>query len=159
MSHFYSCADDCYQNCKVIITKNLRWNHHLTMDEKRPNYRGMAARYWMSHKNCLGFYFWWSGAGGGEAADKGCSATGVAPTVALAAHLSAGAARQASKNWPWPMNMLSDGVITMTINKCNNDGLCKKWLILISTKKTKDASRMQKFCFASYLCPTKGFGM
>jgi hypothetical protein len=24
MSHFYSCEDDCYQNCKVIVTKNLR---------------------------------------------------------------------------------------------------------------------------------------
>jgi hypothetical protein len=24
MSHFYSCGDDCYQNCKVIVTKNLR---------------------------------------------------------------------------------------------------------------------------------------
>jgi hypothetical protein len=24
MSHFYSCKDDCYDNCKVIVTKNLR---------------------------------------------------------------------------------------------------------------------------------------
>jgi hypothetical protein len=23
-SHFYSCKDDCYQNCKVIVTNNLR---------------------------------------------------------------------------------------------------------------------------------------
>ncbi len=60
MSHFYSCANDCYQNCKVIITKTLRWNYHLTMDEKWPNYRGMAAWYLMSHQNRLGFYFWCS---------------------------------------------------------------------------------------------------
>ncbi len=58
MSHFYSCKDDCYQNCKVIVTKNLRWNYHLTMDEKWPNYQGMAARYWMSHQYHLAFYFW-----------------------------------------------------------------------------------------------------
>ncbi len=24
MSHFYSFGDDCHQNCKVIVTKNLR---------------------------------------------------------------------------------------------------------------------------------------
>ena len=24
MSHFYSSVDDCYQNCKVIITKKLK---------------------------------------------------------------------------------------------------------------------------------------
>jgi hypothetical protein len=24
MSHFYSREDDCYHNCKVIVTKNLR---------------------------------------------------------------------------------------------------------------------------------------
>jgi hypothetical protein len=24
MSHFYSCEDNCYQNCKVIVTKSLR---------------------------------------------------------------------------------------------------------------------------------------
>ncbi len=58
MSHFYSCEEDCYQNCKVIVTKNLRWYYHLTMDEKWPNYRGMAAQYWMSHQYCLVFYFW-----------------------------------------------------------------------------------------------------
>jgi hypothetical protein len=23
MSHFNSCEDNCYQNCKVIVTKNL----------------------------------------------------------------------------------------------------------------------------------------
>ncbi len=28
------------------------------MDEKWPNYRGMAARYWMSHQYHLAFYFW-----------------------------------------------------------------------------------------------------
>ncbi len=59
MSHFDLCEDDCYQNCKVIVTKNLRWYYHLTMDEKWPNYRGMAARYWMSHQYHLAFYFWW----------------------------------------------------------------------------------------------------
>ncbi len=57
---FYSCKDNCYQNCKVIVTKNLRWNYHLTMDEKWPNYRGIAARYWMSHQHHLAFYFWWA---------------------------------------------------------------------------------------------------
>jgi hypothetical protein len=30
------------------------------MDEKWPNYRGMAAWYWMSHQNCLVFDFWWA---------------------------------------------------------------------------------------------------
>ncbi len=59
MCHFHSCEDNCYQNCKVIITKILRWNYHLAMDEKWPNYRGMAARYWMSHQYPLAFYFWW----------------------------------------------------------------------------------------------------
>ncbi len=34
MSHFYSCEDNCYQNWKVIVTKNLRGNYHSTMDEK-----------------------------------------------------------------------------------------------------------------------------
>ncbi len=24
MSYFHSCEDNCYQNCKVIVTKNLR---------------------------------------------------------------------------------------------------------------------------------------
>ncbi len=53
--------DDCYQNCKVIVTKNLRWYYHLTMDEKWTNYRGMASGYWMSHQYHLAFYFWcWS---------------------------------------------------------------------------------------------------
>ncbi len=58
MSHFDLCEDDWYQNCKAIVTKNLRWYYHLTMDEKWPNYRGMAARYWMSHQYHLAFYFW-----------------------------------------------------------------------------------------------------
>ncbi len=59
MSHFHLCEDNCYQNCKVIVTKNLRWNLYLAMEEKWPNYRGMAARYWMSHEYHLAFYFWW----------------------------------------------------------------------------------------------------
>ncbi len=42
----------------MIVTKNLRWYYHLTMDEKWPNYQGMAARYWMSHQYRLVFYFW-----------------------------------------------------------------------------------------------------
>ncbi len=60
MSHFYSCEDDCYQNCKLIRTTNLRWNYHLAMDEKWPNYRGMVAQYWISHQYRLAFYFWCS---------------------------------------------------------------------------------------------------
>ncbi len=58
MSHFHLCEDDCYQNRKVIVIKNLRWNYHLAMEEKWPNYRGMAAQYWMSHQYHLAFYFW-----------------------------------------------------------------------------------------------------
>ncbi len=58
MSYFYSWEDNCYQNCKVIVKKNLRWNYHLAMDEKWPSYQGMAARYWMSHQYHLAFYFW-----------------------------------------------------------------------------------------------------
>ncbi len=58
MSHFHLCEDDCYQNRKVIVTKNLRWNYHLAIDEKWPNHRGMAARYWISHQYHLAFYFW-----------------------------------------------------------------------------------------------------
>ncbi len=58
MSHFDLCENDCYQNCKVIVTKNLRWYYHLTMDEKWPNYWGMAAQYWMSHQYHLAFYIW-----------------------------------------------------------------------------------------------------
>ncbi len=61
-SRFHSCEDDCYQNCKVIVTKNLRWNYHLAMEEKWPNYWDMAAQYWMSHQYCLAFYFWWRSA-------------------------------------------------------------------------------------------------
>jgi hypothetical protein len=99
-----------------------------------------------------------SGAGGSGAADEGRSATGVATTAALAARLSAGAAWQASKDWAWLMNMLTDGVI-MTNNNSKGNGLCEKWHILIPTKKTKDASWMQKFRYASYLRPSKGFGM
>jgi hypothetical protein len=57
MSHFHSCEDNCYQNCKVIVTKNLRRNYHLAMEEKCPNYRGMEAQYWMSHQYHLAFYF------------------------------------------------------------------------------------------------------
>ncbi len=60
MSYFYSWEDDCYQNCKVILTKNLRWNYHLAMDEKWPTYQSMAAQYWMSHQYHHAFYFrWW----------------------------------------------------------------------------------------------------
>ncbi len=57
---FDLCDNNCYQNCKVIVTKNLRWYYHLTMDEKWPNYRGMAAQYWMFHQFHLAFYFWWT---------------------------------------------------------------------------------------------------
>jgi hypothetical protein len=59
MSHFYSCEDDCYQNCKVIVTKNLKVKLSPCNGRKWPNYRGMAAQYWMSHQYHLAFYFWW----------------------------------------------------------------------------------------------------
>jgi hypothetical protein len=58
MSHFDLCGDDCYQNCKVIVTKTkgdiiiLQW-----MKNDLCNYRGMAAQYWMSHQYHLAFYF------------------------------------------------------------------------------------------------------
>ncbi len=44
------------------------------MDEKWPNYRGMAARYWMSHQYHLAFYFW--------CCERWCAGCGL-PTISI----------------------------------------------------------------------------
>jgi hypothetical protein len=43
----------------VNITNTSRWYQSLEQDEKWANYWGMKGRYFMPHKYCLGFYFWW----------------------------------------------------------------------------------------------------
>ncbi len=45
--------------CPILTCKKTIVTRIYTMDEKWPNYQGMAARYWMSHQYHLAFYFWW----------------------------------------------------------------------------------------------------
>ena len=52
--------------------------------KKWPNYRGMAAQYWMSNQNCLGFYFWWLEAEMSPAQRVNCQADKVATAALMA---------------------------------------------------------------------------